>query len=864
MEAPNIEIPRSDQKKYGINLGEYKYDEDITPELITPQLNDLLQKLNLTNQFKGSIGEKLLNNPNFFSFMNNYFFPAENFFNKEVYSNPILMRDYIMVLDELLINILKNPSQLDKINGDKIDLSKLVKYMCVIFFRKPDLLKKIKTFIQNSFNIKQLKTLEYVLQNTSNTEWDLSKQTSQQKKRASETQNMDTSKKQKIQTPNLKKRPRSKDDGVDSMETLMKKMDIGEEEKMLQEGGMERENGTTITNTNLAALLNQPNTLLNVMNLNNPHAVMQTGILGTIVPSHCFGLVNTDPTAARNIGRELSQEHGKPIINLTPEQQTILNQHYKTNYYNPAERYQSTINTLSAARDYEFAINQQQQGIRSPAVYINQANNQSLAYVPGQQNVVPGQEGGMETEGNNSNTTNNLAITDAQLTGNSPNLRVPPEVNVGQQNVGQQSVVPVQQNVGQQTVVPVQQNVGQQNVVPVGQTQFQTSSQTMTFQPSLIRAANEQLKHETKLLNNFLKENRKEIDALNDPDWIEKKSPLALEYFNFQYQVQELRAQVIQFKARTAKNRDEIDKLITARSNELLDAIKARRMIGWGYGVVSVLVSVSLGYIVHTSADLIKTVIDNILGPSLKTAGIFLNTTISQLNEALLYIRYFGQMPQDYVALDITDIDKVITQLVTGLSTISASLGAGAGILVFILTFLLLMLIYQLFIVNKVYRIGSVGWLPAFMAFWGVNQGEVNEDVKEKNFNKRILDLRLENSRIEDDNWQVVTASTELTYAREEAGKKFFNRIASRGFLEARAVNLITLFGYQDPALVDYQRVAGPGANPRVEEIEGGKKTRKKNRNLKKKKKSKKNKKTKRKISKKNKKSKKNKRSKKR
>ena len=499
---------------------------------------------------------------------------------------------------------------------------------------------------------------------------------------------------------------------------------------------------------------------------------MQTGILGTIVPSHCFGLVNTDPTAARNIGRELSQEHGKPIINLTPEQQTILNQHYKTNYYNPAERYQSTINTLSAARDYEFAINQQQQGIRSPAVYINQANNQSLAYVPGQQNVVPGQEGGMDDE----DITSTLAFTDNELLGPPANLRVLPEVNVGQQNVGQLTVVPVQQS-----VVPVQQNV-----VPVDQTQFQTqiqtSSQTMTVQPSIIKAATKQLEHETQLLNNFLKENREEIAVLYEKDgdlWMEKKSPLALEYSNINYQVQELRAQVTLYYAQAQKNRDQIDNLITARSNEILDAIKARRMIGWVYGVVSVLASVSLGYIVHTSADLIKTVIDNILGPSLKTAGIFLNTTISQLNEALVYIRYFGKMPSDHVALDITAIDKVIKDLVGGLSTIAASLGAGAGILVFILTFLLLMLIYQLFIVNKVYRIGSVGWLPAMMAIVGVNIDEVNDDVKEKNMNKRILDLRLENSRILDDNWQVVTASAELTYAREEAGKKFFNRIAS-------------------------------------------------------------------------------------
>ena len=339
MEAPNIEIPEIpmyDQKIYGINLEEFKNDEDITPELITPQLNEILQKLNLTDQFKGSIGEKLLNNPNFFSFMNNSFFPAENFFNKEVYSNPISMRNYIMALDQLLINILNDPSQLNKINGDGIDLSKLVKYMCVIFFRKPDLLKKIKKFIEKSFNIKQIKTLQYVLDNTSNSEWDLSKQTSQQNKRKSPTESPTkdtTSKKQKFSPTdeipiNISKNKRGRD--FDSLETAMKNMKIegegqGEGEgEMLQEGGMDDEGSTSTlaitgnqlvgtpanlrgpdpptntilattntnlaptntnlapTNTNLETLAREPNTLVNAMAPDYPDAVRQNGVIGPL------------------------------------------------------------------------------------------------------------------------------------------------------------------------------------------------------------------------------------------------------------------------------------------------------------------------------------------------------------------------------------------------------------------------------------------------------------------------------------------------------------------------------------------------------------------------------------------------------
>jgi hypothetical protein len=552
MEAPNIEIPRYDQKKYGINLEEFKYDENITPELIMPQLNDLLQKLNLTNQFKGSTGEKLLNNPNFFSFMNNYFFPAENFLNEEVYPNPIKMKNYILTLDELLISILNNPSQLDSINGDKIDLGKLVKYMCVIFFKKPDLLKKIKKFIEKAFNIKKLKTLEYVLQNTSNTEWNLSKETSQQKKRASETQNMDTSKKQKIQTPNLKKRPRSKDDGVDSMETLMKKMDIGEEEKMLQEGGMMSEDGDSTTTTTAASTdLTIPDQQLadagtgtgtgttNSIGIINVPALNITSLRQYGVTGNTMGQMDYNenpnlvkpPSSQTQEGLHLSTElvqaqNANPIADLTQDQRSSLNQDYQ-NFQRGATDLQRTSDQAIYESDKAFVE-------AHPGTTAAQYIAQQMVPNPQQgEEEKMLQEGGMMSGDDDSTTppaSNILPFTDNQLAG--PPFSVQNGTDPGTGTDRETGPTSPQTSMGivsnrqhQQTSMPIVSDRQQTSMQAVQHRNIGDTKQTLSIKPSLIRVVQERLKDLIREKRQILDENERVIDELNrqDPEWFRGK-----------------------------------------------------------------------------------------------------------------------------------------------------------------------------------------------------------------------------------------------------------------------------------------------------------------------------------------------------
>jgi hypothetical protein len=363
--------------------------------------------------------------------------------------------------------------------------------------------------------------------------------------------------------------------------------------------------------------------------------------------------------------------------------------------------------------------------------------------------------------------------------------------------------------------------------------------------------------------NQWLTSNMEVINDMNnqDPNWTTGNSALAIMYRNYQNSITSEEAQIVELNARANANRQAIAQLNQERTNRIIAAHKMRRMIGMGYGVSTVILSGSLGYLMKESTELLKNVIEKMVGPALITLGDLLTYILSTLNYITSYMGTFiGSIPQDYQAIEIKAINTCIKNIVDGFTSIAGTAGWGAGIMTFILSFLFFGLIYQLLVVNKKYKIGRVGWLPTMMLMIGITQEEIQEEDLDRQTMRLISNYRQENARIEDDQWQQVQQRTQITAAREV----FNNAIASRGFFQARAVNLITLFGGEDPALVDYQRVAGPGANPRVEEIEGGKKTRKKNRNLKKKKKSKKNKKTKRKISKKNKKSKKNKRSKKR
>jgi hypothetical protein len=424
----------------------------------------------------------------------------------------------------------------------------------------------------------------------------------------------------------------------------------------------------------------------------------------------------------------------------------------------------------------------------------------------------------------------------------------------------QQATVPFtgQANQMQQATVPF---TGQATQMQQGQ--LQAVSQTRTIQLSLLNKHTEALNQLIQMENQWLTSNMEVINDMNnqDPNWTTGNSALAIMYRNYQNSITSEEAQIVELNARANANRQAIAQLNQERTNRIIAAHKMRRMIGMGYGVSTVILSGSLGYLMKESTELLKNVIEKMVGPALITLGDLLTYILSTLNYITSYMGTFiGSIPQDYQAIEIKAINTCIKNIVDGFTSIAGTAGWGAGIMTFILSFLFFGLIYQLLVVNKKYKIGRVGWLPTMMLMIGITQEEIQEEDLDRQTMRLISNYRQENARIEDDQWQQVQQRTQITAAREV----FNNAIASRGFFQARAVNLITLFGGEDPALVDYQRVAGPGANPRVEEIEGGKKTRKKNRNLKKKKKSKKNKKTKRKISKKNKKSKKNKRSKKR
>ena len=147
---------------FNINLEDYKLGKDITPNDIKKFLDPVLDKMNLSSSFYKSDGAKLLD-PKILKLFNNSIFPAENFLEQNIFNDPVKVRDTILFLDDTLFYIIQKPELLNSMNENKTDLSKIIRNMIVVFFRKASLLKKVKSAWLDK---KYLETLSKQARNT--------------------------------------------------------------------------------------------------------------------------------------------------------------------------------------------------------------------------------------------------------------------------------------------------------------------------------------------------------------------------------------------------------------------------------------------------------------------------------------------------------------------------------------------------------------------------------------------------------------------------------------------------------------------------------------------------------------------------
>jgi hypothetical protein len=343
----------------------------------------------------------------------------------------------------------------------------------------------------------------------------------------------------------------------------------------------------------------------------------------------------------------------------------------------------------------------------------------------------------------------------------------------------------------------------------------------------------------------------------------EGNSAVAFKLKDIQELIDTAKAELSRYEIEVKELRDDISRIQKVRETRIKDANNQHKMFVRIYSLATFLISGAIGYVVRESTEMVNHVIKFIIGPALTGLGQILTQLISQVNYLSQWVWNWGSS-DGLTVVPINAINDCIEQIVLGISAIAGSVGWGAGICAFLLAFLFFYLINELFFNKKKYKVGQIGMIPTVMLAMGIVQEEDKGESLIAEEDKIILQSQQRLNRLENDETQASLRQVRI----QEQRNIYQARIESRGFFEQRLVDMGKVFGIQDPALAAYERAVGQGSHPAVEElqqgIEGGKKTRKKNRKLKKKKKSKKNKKTKRKISKKNKKSKKNKRSKKR
>jgi len=163
-----------------VKLSDYKFEPDIELNDIKKLIDPVINKMDMSKSFSKDNLSKFLQ-PDVLKLLNDIIFPTQNFFKFNVLNNPVTIKKYLLLIDNIIFYILQNPKSLDPINKNKSDFSKIVKQMCILYLKKPSIVKKIKTFLEKAYNVPQIKTLQYVLDNTTKEEWITSKEFKQKK-----------------------------------------------------------------------------------------------------------------------------------------------------------------------------------------------------------------------------------------------------------------------------------------------------------------------------------------------------------------------------------------------------------------------------------------------------------------------------------------------------------------------------------------------------------------------------------------------------------------------------------------------------------------------------------------------------------
>ncbi|GAG16489.1 unnamed protein product, partial [marine sediment metagenome] len=127
-----MNMDKIDVDSVKVKLSDYKFEPDIELNDIKKIIDPVINKMDMPKSFSKDNLSKFLQ-PDILKLFNDIIFPTQNFFKFNVLNNPVTIKKYFLLIDNIIFYILQNPKSLDPINKNKSDLSKIVKQMCILY-----------------------------------------------------------------------------------------------------------------------------------------------------------------------------------------------------------------------------------------------------------------------------------------------------------------------------------------------------------------------------------------------------------------------------------------------------------------------------------------------------------------------------------------------------------------------------------------------------------------------------------------------------------------------------------------------------------------------------------------------------------